>query len=508
MTLGATQKGIDAISDPTLSDTSALEPSRRRGWTILATTLLLLLAIVGAVLLIIDNWRSGNEIIEAQKVQVVTFRVLALMQNAETGQRGYLLTGKKSYLEPFNRSMSRIEPALDDLVALSKENAEFADEATTLYRLSQEKIAELHATIAAFDRGGPGAALPLITTDQGQLTMDQIRAIAREVLQRQSVTLSDRTLRWQQNSDLLILVSGVAIVLTILASALIIRNQRHHAAMIEAARRRLATANLGLEAHVALRTADLKEANEEIQRYAHIASHDLRAPLVNIMGYSGEMELVRQEVLDLMAKEGTMSSHSRRELKRLNADFEEALSFIRLSIDKMNRLINAILTLARSGQREFRYEELDMEAILSSIKATLQHRLTTNDIHFKIGSMPALKSDRMAIEQIFSNLAENAVKYLDARRPGQITITARTDSGGVTFVIADNGRGIAQRDLSRIFDPFRRAGFQDQPGEGIGLAHVRTLVRRLGGRITCESDIGAGSRFMVRLPVANEKQRG
>jgi signal transduction histidine kinase len=101
---------------------------------------------------------------------------------------------------------------------------------------------------------------------------------------------------------------------------------------------------------------------------------------------------------------------------------------------------------------------------------------------------------------VFGNLIDNAVKYLRPGVPGAISITAEEEPAFVRIHVEDNGRGIAARDMERVFDLFRRAGPQDQPGEGVGLAHVRALVRRLGGAISLESREGEGSRFTVRLP--------
>jgi signal transduction histidine kinase len=114
--------------------------------------------------------------------------------------------------------------------------------------------------------------------------------------------------------------------------------------------------------------------------------------------------------------------------------------------------------------------------------------------------VPAIVSDRIAIDQVFSNLIDNALKYLVDGRPGRIRIEGVSQGRFVTVTVQDNGRGIAARDLERVFELFRRAGNQDRPGEGIGLAHVKALVRRLGGTIECVSTLGEGSVFSVRLP--------
>jgi signal transduction histidine kinase len=102
-----------------------------------------------------------------------------------------------------------------------------------------------------------------------------------------------------------------------------------------------------------------------------------------------------------------------------------------------------------------------------------------------------------------SNILMNAVTYLDPERPGEIEITGQRKHNETHFQVRDNGRGIAENDMHKIFELFRRAGEQDVPGEGMGLAYVRTLVRRYGGRIWCESDLGVGTTFTFSIPNLN-----
>jgi signal transduction histidine kinase len=138
---------------------------------------------------------------------------------------------------------------------------------------------------------------------------------------------------------------------------------------------------------------------------------------------------------------------------------------------------------------------------MANIFASVQHQLDEKNIEVKVDDdLPIIFSDRLGIEQIFGNLVDNAIKYLSPDRPGEIRISTTDRSSFVEIDVADNGRGIAPADHERIFELFRRSGPQSVKGEGIGLAHVRTMVRRMGGDITVESDIGRGSRFKVRLP--------
>ena len=132
--------------------------------------------------------------------------------------------------------------------------------------------------------------------------------------------------------------------------------------------------------------------------------------------------------------------------------------------------------------------------------------MAASNAEIVIESLPALIGDRLSVDQIFANLLDNALKYLDPARPGRIVVRGKAAHNFIRFDVEDNGRGIDAADLQRIFELFRRAGPQDRPGEGIGLAHIRALVRRSGGRIGCQSEPGKGTTFSVWLPQGGPRQ--
>ncbi|MDB5531927.1 MAG: histidine kinase, partial [Hyphomicrobiales bacterium] len=249
-------------------------------------------------------------------------------------------------------------------------------------------------------------------------------------------------------------------------------------------------------------TALLSEANEEIQRFVYIVSHDLRSPLVNIMGFASELDASRKQIFErleaLRAQVGGEQDSNADDV--LRADVEEALRFIKSSVAKMDRLIAALLKLSREGQREFQPQLIDMSKLLRSTLEALAHQTRDVNAKISIGELPAITSDRLALEQVFSNLMDNAVKYLRTDVPGNIEVRATESAKDITYEVCDNGRGIDTKDRERIFDLFRRSGVQDRPGDGIGLAHARTLVRRLGGSIDVESEPDHGTIFKVTLP--------
>ena len=132
--------------------------------------------------------------------------------------------------------------------------------------------------------------------------------------------------------------------------------------------------------------------------------------------------------------------------------------------------------------------------------ASVTHRASEVGTQIEVSNISPVQSDRLAIEQIFSNLIDNALKYGRTDGSGRIEIAGRETSNHVIYEVRDNGRGIDPKDHQRVFELFRRAGAQDRPGEGIGLAHVRALVRRVGGHIGLSSELGKGSQFTVTLP--------
>jgi signal transduction histidine kinase len=168
----------------------------------------------------------------------------------------------------------------------------------------------------------------------------------------------------------------------------------------------------------------------------------------------------------------------------------------------MDGLINAILKISREGRRELRAESVDLAALIEAAAAAVHHQASAEDdggidVDSKVSR---IVSDRLSLDQIMGNLLDNAIKYRAPDRPIRISVRTRRDRGGVRIEIEDNGRGIAAGDHERIFELFRRSGSQTTTGEGIGLAHVRTMVRNLGGDIVVRSELGKGTTFTVTLP--------
>jgi len=256
---------------------------------------------------------------------------------------------------------------------------------------------------------------------------------------------------------------------------------------------------------------DLLEINEEIKNFAYIVSHDLRAPLVNIKGFSEELAYSIKELTPLLEGHlGVIPAGERAKLTEvMQKDIPEAITFIGSSVSRMDNLLGAILKLSRAGRRTLSPETLSVQEVVGSIVNTLTHQLVAKNAQVTVApGLPDIFTDKTAVEQIIGNLLDNAVKYLEPGRAGLIEVTVERREDEVVFQVRDNGRGMATEDIPRAFEIFRRVGRQDVVGEGMGLAYVKTLIRLLGGRIWCESELGQGSTFSFTLPPAGASGAG
>lgn len=463
---------------------------------------LLVLAAIGATSawLVFKSQEDAAAVAASVQVQYDLTTQQARIRRAESFQRGYVLTGEPRMLEDYEQSAALVQPATQRLRDVLADDPEQLRSLEALVPVIEAKLLELEETVALVQAGDAAGALATVRSGRGESLMEQIAdgfEAMREVERRD---FAERSSAARTSSIALVVVTivGILVILAVAAAALYAVGRATR--QLAEAHKALADANLDLEARVSERTADLSEANLEIQRFAYIVSHDLRAPLVNIMGFTSELEALRSDAFERLQQLRSKAGEEEDADGELASDFDEALRFIKSSIDKMDRLINAILRLSREGRREFRPEVIDAKALAEGIGASFAHRLQEIEAELVIGTLPSLETDRLALEQVFTNLIDNAIKYRRRDVPARVEMSGRFDGRSVVYEVGDNGRGIDTRDLDRVFELFRRAGAQDQPGEGIGLAHVKTLVRRLGGAITVRSELNKGTTFTVRLP--------
>lgn len=423
-------------------------------------------------------------------------------ERMETARRGLILTQNPAFAKIMDEAERRSRAQLASIEENVRDNARQGDRVEKLRAHLDAYARHYRATLAM--RGADREALiAAFATDQGVLEVRAMRAVVETMLKDELALLKEREGAQQRTQRLFTLtLIGIGILLFVVA-ATTLALVRRNLVDLRASRHELRRLNEGLEELVDARTGELQRANAEIQRFAYIVSHDLRSPLVNVMGFTAELETARKSIAAYLAAGDTQGWHAPDAATRLaiEEDLPESIGFIRTSTQKMDRLINAILNLSRQGRRTLAPETLDLSSVVGAIVESLQHRIHETGTDVTVADLPTVINDRVAVEQILSNLVENALKYLQPGRAGVIDISGGADLGRAWVSVRDNGRGIEPRDHERIFDLFRRSGIQDQQGEGIGLAHARALAYRLGGNIEVQSDLGVGSTFRLILPL-------
>jgi len=480
-------------------------PSLSRSVVALLTGAIALLLLVNiAVFVMLQRTSDFNDTVDkGQRIRLAAMEVMTLSVDAETGQRGFLLTGQLQYLEPYNNAMARLPDHLDELARLTDGDPDLAPRVERLRALSQQRLDIIDRTIALGRMGRFEDSVAIMRDGLGKQLMDQMRAETAAIDEVQATRLQFGTRQTEWASGVTVLVNALAGLLILVLAGVSAWLIRRYVLEIQQARHALDAMNAGLEHQVRDRTFELTRANDEIQRFAYIVSHDLRAPLVNVMGFTSELETAGRIIDRQMTAVETRAPKlvEQDALTAVREELPEAIGFIRASTEKMDRLINAILRLSREGRRNLVPEQIDMTAMSQAVADSVRHQTEASDAEIVVEPLPAIESDRLSMEQILGNLVDNAVKYLDPSRHGRITVSGyETGDGWVVYRIADNGRGISDRDHERIFELFRRSGKQDRAGEGLGLAFVRNSVRRLGGDITVESELGKGSTFMLKFP--------
>jgi signal transduction histidine kinase len=441
-----------------------------------------------------------NEVIAARDARIAAVDLRNALQTAESSQRGFLYTGNEIYLASYGPAKTLAER---QLAAVNSLLAGYDAVGASLKRLTpliNEKFAEMDQTIAMKRDYRDADALARIRTNRGKAMMDEANIFFAGIISATDERLTTAVAEQRANAILLRLfsiISGIVIVIVIgIAAVTVVRYTRE----LRGARTEVSVLNAGLEKRVEARTADLARANADIQRFVQIISHDLRAPLVSIVGFTAEL----QDSLDDLRLLAERSDDPELQEARTAATelLPEAIGYIRSSSDKMERLINAVLKLAREGRRPLKAETIDLREIVTAGAAAIQHQLSEADgkIDIDLG-VPRIESDRFSLDLILGNLLDNAVKYRAKDRPLHIKVRARPVADDrVEIEVTDNGRGIAERDQERVFDLFKRSGTQDQPGDGIGLAHTLAAVRNLGGDIGVTSELGRGTTFRLTMP--------
>ncbi len=245
---------------------------------------------------------------------------------------------------------------------------------------------------------------------------------------------------------------------------------------------------------------NLVAKNAELEQVLYVATHDLRSPLVNIDGYSKELNYAFED-LHRALTDSKATEIFKIVAPLLEKDIPEALRFIRASASKMDALLTGLLRLSRMGRAALKIEVLDMNKLIGKVIDSSEFQIKKAQVKLEVTDLPPCQSDAVQVNQLFSNLLDNALKYLTPDQPGVIRISGQIDGERAVYCVQDNGVGISPTHQGKIFEIFHRLDPLHGQGEGLGLTIVRRIADRLGGAVWVDSDIGIGSRFYLELPI-------
>jgi signal transduction histidine kinase len=250
----------------------------------------------------------------------------------------------------------------------------------------------------------------------------------------------------------------------------------------------------------------LAQKNEEVEAFVYTVSHDLRAPLVNLQGFSRELAASCGELDELLRRAQMPPDVAVGVRSILDEDLPGALRYISASTNKFERLINALLSLSRLGRQEYRHERLDVESLVRATLDSMRLSVERTGVAVEVGPLPKAWGDPTAAGQVFSNLVANALNYLDPDRPGRIEIGGRAEPRMNHYWVRDNGVGIPATARARLFQVFQRFHPDLAPGDGMGLTIVKRIVERHGGKVWVESVENEGTTFHVSLPALEARE--
>jgi signal transduction histidine kinase/FixJ family two-component response regulator len=429
--------------------------------------------------------READAVEKTQRILSGTDALLGALKDAETGQRGFLLTGEERYLGPYRQASADIPALLKSLGAEAIARPDQAQRVERLVPLVNEKLEELARTIELRQSKGLDAALVVVRADRGRVVMDQMREICLEI---QTVAAGRIGYYSQQawsseNEDALISILGSASLFLLLVVA-IITIQREVARgqslilELQQTERRLEDA-----------VAQAEAANRAKSTFLSTMSHEIRTPMNAILGYT-----------QLMLRDPS-----------LGIDAKTNLIIIGRSGEHLLTLINDVLDMSRieAGRIELKPVTFNLSGMLNDLAAMFRLRAQAKALRFEMvvdgESVPYVVADEGRIRQALINLLGNAIKFTERGHVKlHVTVEQRSADGlWLSARVEDTGSGITEEEQKKLFEPFSQAkrGITVQEGTGLGLAISRKYARLMGGDVTMTSSAGNGSTFRFEIPI-------
>jgi signal transduction histidine kinase len=431
--------------------------------------------------------RTDIDLLRIQNLNSGILQLRSLANDVQAGERGFLLTGDERYLVPLDQANASLQSQIDSCLRYASDEPRHlqaqVEEITALVKTRFEQANQVMKTQRT---QGFAAAVDLAKSNGSEETMDRIRrrigALQTKLDVQQSNYLeSQRRLnRWR------FIFFAIGSLVLIGVMVWLYNDMLSYLHGRDTAHAQLQALNEELEVRIKERTQDLTQANEELQQFAYVASHDLQEPLRTITSFT--------QLLDTRYK------------GRLDEDADEFIGYIVASSRRMTDLINGVLAMVRLRKAGQPTMPVSFEQLLEEAEISLHVAIQESQADIRHGPLPALVVDRVQFSQVLQNLISNAIKYR-RHEPPVIRVEAKRDATNWIFSVSDNGQGFNQQFAERIFGLFQRLHSREVEGTGMGLSIARKILERHGGRIWAESREGFGSTFYFSLPVSLEVTR-
>lgn len=463
-------------------DTHYTDPKEFKKILVQATFLPIALSLFLSVLFIqqVYSVLSENEKVRhSDEVLNIAGDSLKLVLDSETGFRGYVITSNADYLEPWDKAHSKFNESSDELLKKVSDNPEQSTQVLKIKNLYDDWNARAKETLVyreRFDRDTPKEA-----QRTRKFLMDSIRANFDEFISTERKLRNERWATAEEAAKQAIyIIIGLGVFLGVTLAVMSLLQLKKLSKNYTKAYSSLSAATNHLEDTVAQRTHELMMANKELEAFSYSVSHDLRAPLRGIDGFS---QILVEDYSD-----------------KLDGEAIRYLGFIRSGVQKMGILIDDLINLSRLTRSEFNVVEVDLATLGADIMRELSSLSPERKYEFINFNSHKVLADAGLLRAALQNLMSNAWKYSRTKDISLIELGQVYQDGLVTYYVKDNGVGFDMRFYDKLFQPFQRLHNKDQfDGSGIGLATVARIIRRHNGTIWAESEIGQGSIFYFTM---------